>query len=207
MGAYRYTTNLITCLREWRWYDVVGRPEVARGIIACTRAGALALPLLPALPMVPPVWAALPVPYPAIYGTPPYLDALPGGFGDIAGGAGMVSEFARGGFAAAEIPLLGRATTYSASGVGGDLMLRAYRSPAEAFGHAAPSGSPAVSLPQFDTSLTPRPPGQTPPTTTVTIPEIVVRPDAPQDVPEPASFALLGMGVLGWGLARIRGWL
>jgi hypothetical protein len=199
MGAYRYTTNLITCLREWRWYDVVGRPEVARGIIACTRAGALALPLLPALPMVPPVWAALPVPYPAIYGVGPYAG---GGFGDIAGGAGMVSEFAHGGFAGAPFYELGQAHGASPTRF-------AVEGP-QRVGTAIPpaaGGSPAVSLPQFDTTFAPRPPGQTPPTTTVTIPEIVVRPDAPQDVPEPASFALLGMGVLGWGLARIRGWL
>lgn len=185
MSGWRYTT--IDCIRVWKFYQTVGPAERVRALLpACTRAGALALPLL-AGPAAGPLLAAPVVPELPWIGAPGWVQAAlpfgpggyrygPGGFG----GSGYAGGFGAAGYA------FPRPEGYEQQAVATQLIAQGYQSVG---GEQAPGGNhPGEGL-----TGAPRPGSAPMPT-----------PDTPTDVPEPSALAVFAVAVLGVAAGRRR---
>lgn len=185
-GAWRYTT-WADCTRHWHWFNAVGPAERVRALLpACTRAGALALPLL-AGPAAGPLLAAPAAPALPWIGAPGWVQAAlpfgPGGYGFGPGGFG-------GGFGPSpsdmEVPALGIAG--SSAGLGGAAR--------DVGTHVVPS-APSAGSGQFSGNtdlLRVSPPS-------LSEEEGV----APQPVPEAPALAVVAVALLGLAMGRRRG--
>lgn len=194
--VWRYWTAP-DCVRHWFLVANTHAPEIVRAAFACSRAGALALPMLPALPMVPgllaPAPAAIVQPYPALYGAPP----------DLASGP---SQFARGGFAspagAVPLPQLSARERGEQMALAPQMTAAAAHAPSAAGGYPAPHADTALAPQQAGVPVTaPRQQVGESPMDIPDVPSGMTIPDAPVPAPEPGTLAMLGVWVLAVGLA------